>query len=489
VSTTLIRKDRSLGRRRFPVHPGWIAAPAALLIGWVAGTSISAGGQRGMLAEAAGICVVACLLGTIVRRRLRADAVAVELPALFILMAELVFRTRDADSLATNPLDTAGLLRVVCIGLALLLSVLALTAPAARTDERVTTRPFRVYCLYVAVVFIGGPLSINWPLTAYRGVELLAGLLVAAGAVRRAGPQAAERILNLIYWFTAISAVIIWLEAIVMPGSAFTTIKSPFPFQLHGVFPLWAANSTGTIGAMLGLWSLARLFSPADRGGISVRALRILAALGFVTLAFAQYRTGLIVTVVGVLVILGMRSKVAAFWFVMAGVVIAAVWGPTIVHQAAPILQRGENPEVLSRLSGRLNYWNAALPVWRESPIFGRGLLTASRFEVLAKLGSVYTSSIHGTWVEALVGTGLVGAALLAASLLVSLKRAFRDATTGRRLVPLVLLVALLVRSLTGSTFEVASGSSLLFLAIGLLLRDDVRDHEGPLSESVLAGR
>ncbi len=479
IGSRLLRR----GPAGLSIRLGWLLLPAALLVAWLAGTAVAAGGRRGLFAVALGAGVVVWVVGSLlVRNRVRSDVLAVEAPSLLVLMAELVFRARDADSLATNPLDPAGLFRVACIGLALLLSALALTAPAARTGEHVTSRPFRLYCLYVAVVFVGAPLSINLPLTAYRGVELLAGVLVVAGASRRAGPDAGERILSVIYWFTAVSASVIWLEALVMPGSAFTRINSPFPFQLHGVFPLLAYNTTGTIGALLGLWSLAKFLSRADRGRTSVRALRALTALGFVTLIFAQYRTGLVVTVVGLLLILGLRAKATAFWFVMACLLIAVAWGGQIAHQAAPILQRGENPEVLGRLSGRLNYWEAAIPVWKESPYFGRGLLTASRFEVLAKLGAIYTSSIHGTWIEALVGTGLVGLALLAGSVLISLARGLKEAIQPNgRLVPALLVVSLLVRSLTGPTFEVAGSGSLLLLTIALMLRDRPRRRLEPI--------
>jgi O-antigen ligase len=92
---------------------------------------------------------------------------------------------------------------------------------------------------------------------------------------------------------------------------------------------------------------------------------------------------------------------------------------------------------------------------------------------VLAELGSVYTSSLHGTWVEALVGTGIVGVALLAGSVLVTGTRAFREAIRrGGRVVPLLLITILLVRSITGPTFEVAGSASIMLVALMLLLRD-----------------
>src|SRR6266540_3071198 len=118
----------------------------------------------------------------------------VEAPVLLLLASSLVFRIRDADSLAQNPLDTAGLFRVGCQGLALLLAGLALTSDSKAAVDRVTSRPFRFYCAYLVVVFLGAPVSVNLPLTAYRGVDLLIGVLVVAAAYRAAGQSSLHRI-------------------------------------------------------------------------------------------------------------------------------------------------------------------------------------------------------------------------------------------------------------------------------------------------------
>lgn len=476
-------------RRSELIRSGGILILSAVVVGWLAGSAVAKGGTRASLVLATGgATVIGTLVVPLLRSRVRWDFAAVELPVLLLLMAELVFRQRDADSLASNPLDPAGLYRVACVSLALLLGCLAITAPDRRAGERVSTRPFRLYCAYVIVVFLGVPLSVNLPLTAYRGIELLIGLIVVAGAYRHTGHDAGERILSLVYWFTAITAIVIWLGALAAPGTAFHRVDSPFPLQLHGVFPLVSANGTGTVGALLGLWSLARLLSAADQGMISRGTLRIFMMVGFVTLVFAQYRTGAIIAVAGLAVLLALRARAAAFWAVLILLVLGILWGTQIVHEAQPIIQRGENPEVLSNWSGRLDYWSNALPVWKESPLLGRGLLTASRFEVLAKMGSVFTSSIHGTWVEALVGTGLIGLALLATSVLILLTRAFREAArTNGAVVPLLLLVIMLVRSITGPTFEVAGSGSILLITLMLLLPDHPPNVPTPLVRGTAA--
>lgn len=456
----------------------WMVVGGAIIVAWLAGSAIVSGGTRATLAlTVGGVALVGPIVWAIARSRLKSDIAAIELPALFVLMAELVFRQRDADALASNPLDPAGLLRVACIGIALILGSLALTSPTRQTVERITTRPFRLYLGYVLVVFIGAPLSVNLLLTSYRGFELAVGVIVAAGAFRRGGHEGIVRILLLIYWFTAVSTIVIWLEAAAMPSLAFTPVRdSPFPIQLHGVMPAVSANGTGTLGAMLALWSLGRILSPEDRGRARIRTLWLLCAVGFATLIFAQYRTGYVITIVGLFVLLALRAKAAAFWVIVLGTFVAIVWGGQIAQQAVPVLHRGSTTETVRSLSGRLTYWSYALPVWEQSPLVGRGLLTASRYEVLAELGAVNTSSIHGTWVEALVGTGLIGVGLLACSVLVTGTRALRMALRpAGHIVPLLLLVIMLVRSITGPTFEVAGSDSLMLISLALILRSASR--------------
>jgi O-antigen ligase len=474
MQTTLRTRDLSTRLRRVSFRRDWLILLLATWVAWWAGSAVATGGSRRVLAIALAAGALGMpLLVAVITPRVKPGFAGVELPALLILIAELVLRRRDAEQLASNPLDIAGLYRVGCIGLALLLGLLGLVSSVSRVRERITTRPFRLYCLYVFVVFIGAPLSINLLLTTYRGVELLAGIVVLAGAYRRVGAESAERILSVIFWFSVVGAVPIWLEALIMPGSAFVHVDSPFPIQLHGVFPAVSANGTGLTGATIGLWSLAKLLSPRDRGAASTRTLKVLAVLGFATLLLAQYRTGFIATAVALVVLLSLRARAAAVWVVVVGIIVAAAWGAQIGQSFAPVWQRGENAEVLRNLSGRLDWWSAALPVWKESPLFGRGLLTGTRFEVLAKIGQGRVSTIHGTWIEALVGTGLVGLGLLAASVLIATARALREAIRpDGRVVPLVLLTILLIRSVTGPTFEVAGPASVQLLAIALLLRD-----------------
>jgi O-antigen ligase len=418
-------------------------------------------------------------------RHVRSGFIAVEAPVLLLLLSTLVFRGRSADELAYNPLDAAAQFRVLCVAVALTLGVLALISRphATPSNGRLTSLPIRLYFLYVFVVFLSAPLSVSLPLTAYRGVELLTTLIVIVGARRGVGDEAAERIGTVVYWFTVGLLLSVWMGFILAPEEAQSVIHNsnpPLEWQIHGIWPSISSNGVGSLGVLLAFWSLARLRTLVSPTTIQRRLAYALAGLGVASLVFAQYRTGYVAFVVGLFVCL-------LFWrrWVLATVVVMVVLGAiamgpsSLVEEAEPYALRGQTTEQASDLSSRVDFWSASIPVWEQSPLIGRGLLTGTRFEVLARLGAEYTSAIHSTWVEALVGTGLIGLALLALSFLVTCKRAFIWALHGGNLVPVLLLTVLSVRSITGNTFETFSYQAIIFLWLALSLSDEDREgHE-----------
>jgi O-antigen ligase len=250
------------------------------------------------------------------------------------------------------------------------------------------------------------------------------------------------------------------------------------PWNIQGVYPSIASNGVGTLGVTLTIWSLAR-----TRPGGGGRPLRPalaygLAGIGVVTLGASQYRTGYGALAVGVGVLLALRNRRMLLVAILLG---AAVWlaflGPELLKQVEPFLLRGQTTAEARGLTSRVEWWEASIPVWQKSPLVGRGLLTGTRFEVLARLGLRDTGGIHSTWVEVLVGTGLIGLGLLLASAAVSMRRAITLALSpGGAVLPLLLLTVMLVRSVTGNTFESFQGlETVTFLWLALSLGDGGR--------------
>lgn len=480
-----------------PDHPPKVRRDGQLLalltaVVLVLGTAaIVAGGgwAVGALAFVALLVSAALVIPVLARRtRPRQGLLAVEVPVLLLLLSTLVFRIRGTGDIEENPLDPAGLFRLGALALALALSGLAYLSSQPRKGEEaavqaVPSRPFRLYTLYAAWVFVGVLVSPFPFLTVFHAIDLVAGVLVLRAAVRAVGPEATKRIESLLYWFSVALLITVWIGVVALPGEAITRVASPIPFQIKGVVPHQPENGVGTLGAILAVWSLGRFFSPrvenAPRRSVSL----MIVALGLISLIAAQYRTGYIAVVLGIIILLAFRGRNLLALAIILAVGVALLWGRVFADQAEPLLLRGESFDAASNLSSRVDWWELAIPAWQEAPLTGQGLLTATRFEVLAPIGLDDTSTIHSTWIEALVGTGLVGTALLAAFFLTMLGRSLSEAIQpAGRIVPLLLVSVIGVRSITGTTFEASGRTMLIMLTMALVLNDLRRHGRRPTS-------
>jgi O-antigen ligase len=479
VSTQTL-PDRSAGR----AAAAWIAAGAPVLAVLI-GVGVALGGIAQIVAIAVVGAVVAGALLPVdwIERLPRYGYLAVEVPLLLLLLSKLVFRVRDAEALVDNPVDSAGAFRLGCLALALFLGLvasLAATRPGVEPRARLTSLPFRLYIGYIFVVLIGAFYSRNFLLTGFRVFDLTAAVVVLAGACRVAGRQAVPRMLAVLYWFAVGLMATAWAGAALLPGAALERVAprlggyTPLPIRLNGVFPTLASDYLGLLAALIILWSLANLMFPRSDGmGPRRSTLKLITAFSFITLIMAQYRTGYAAFAVGLMALLWFGRK---RWTAVL-VAIVLLFGVSLAMNDSSKVQafvlRGQTEEIVTGLNGRAGWWSAALPVWKESPVIGKGLLTATRYEVLAEIGRTSTATIHGTWIEAVVGTGVVGTSLLLICVLFLLWRSLKAAQRGD-VVPIVLLSVLLVRSITGYTFEVFGYPCLIFLILALRLEDPV---------------
>lgn len=418
-------------------------------------------------------------------RGVRHSFLTVEVPMVLLLLGTLVFRVRSAQDIAVDPLDPAAQLRVALMVMGLALGGIALISPAqaASSVVRSMTLPMRIYAIYVVVVFVGAPLSVNAPLTIYRGIELTSMLVVIAGARKSVGIDATRRIGDLLYWFGVALIGTVWAGVALFPQEAVKTYflnrEVRWNFQISGVFPEISANGVGILAVVIAVWSFTRVASGRSRPfvGYSISIV----AVG--TLIAAQYRTGYVALVAAVGVWLWIHRRWGWLTVAAAAGTMFVLFASSTILAVAPYVLRG-TAEQAAGLSSRLYWWSAAIPVWESSPLLGRGLLTGTRYEVLEPLGLTTTSSIHSTWIEALVGTGVVGVMLLVACLGLVLVWAFREARRpGGQTTALMLLVVLTVRSFTGSTFETFSFLAMVFLWIASSV------EEWPRSRLAVPGR
>src|SRR5207245_1826944 len=86
-------------------------------------------------------------------------------------------------------------------------------------------------------------------------------------------------------------------------------------------------------------------------------------------------------------------------------------------QMAQVYMLRGQSTELVHSLSGRLDWWESAWSKILERPWLGYGAYAGGRFVVLAQFGDMETSSIHNSYVEAVLGSGILGVLPLLAAL------------------------------------------------------------------------
>jgi O-antigen ligase len=251
---------------------------------------------------------------------------------------------------------------------------------------------------------------------------------------------------------------VIWIEAVVVPARAWSPTVSAIPYELQGYLPQYSSNTVGLFGGLLALYGLAE-------AGRTRRANTLALVGGLATLVASQYRTGIVAFIVVGLCVLWKRrpGRVAVLVVAAVPIVVGLGWG-RISEQSAQIFEKGR-PELVGSLDSRTVYWRAAEPFIRQRPLLGWGLNVQSR-RVLSSLGDQTTSTIHSTWVEALLGTGIVGTSLLALAVVSALRQALRSRGSPLGLAVAAMLAFMCVRSITGTTVEIFDVGFLLFVAL-----------------------
>jgi O-antigen ligase len=379
---------------------------------------------------------------------------------LLLVLSTFVWRARSTNALVSNPLDSAAQIRVGLVFLAgLLLLAYLLRAPRGQALP-LAAKLLVAYVGVAAVAAVGSPLPL---FAGYRVLELAVGTAAVVAAATTAPRKAIELMLACLGGVLAL----VWIEAVTMPGRGWEEVHGVVGVALVGAMPSFSSNSLGVYGAVLAIWGIAQLDSTRYPRAV----VRAAAAGGLATLLATQYRTGLIGFLLGLTVVVWQRRRTLVAFVLLASALLVIASGDWSVlgSRAQTVFARG-NPDSIASLDSRAVFWRAALPAIEERPTLGWGLNVGSR-RVLASLGLQDTSTIHSTWFEALLGTGIVGAALLAFAYLALLASALARSRGPDRSALLGMATVLIVRSLTGTTVELFDVLFLLFGALALAAR------------------
>ena len=372
-----------------------------------------------------------------------------------LVASTFVWRTRTTVALDSNPLDAAALVRVALVVAA---GVAAVILASHQPLTRALPASLRLLGAYVAVAAISG-LASPLPLQgSYRAFELGVGFLAAVTAMSLLQERSPAIVVRFLVRVLGAILAVVWIESLVVPARAWSPSVSVLPYELQGYLPQYSSNTVGLLGGLLALYGLAEAGSSRRASGLALVA-------GLVTLVASQYRTGIVAFIaVGLLVLLKRHpARVAVLAVAAVPVVVAFGWG-RLSEQSVEVFGKGR-PELVGSLDSRTVYWRAAEPFIHQRLLLGWGLNVESR-RVLASLGDQTTSTIHSTWVEALLGTGVVGTGLLALAFISGLRQAVRARGSPLGLAVAAMLAFMFIRSITGTTVEIFDIGFLLFVAL-----------------------
>jgi O-antigen ligase len=477
--TTRASRKRGAVPRPLPHSSAGAAAAAAavLVIGGAVGTALA---FHQLLAVALALVPVGALaLGkaSAAIARVRFDVLLLGFAWLTLVCSTFVWRLRTTSQLNAAPLDSAAGVRIALVALGGTLALAALSG--SRRPVRLPL-PLVLLAAYVGVSVVSA-LASPLPHAAqalYRSAELGVGLLAAMATLAVLGPRAGSSLLRLAVALIAAIVALVWVEAVLAPSRGWFAGPGPLPYTLQGFLPRFESNTVGMLGGLLAVWGLATIVS--RRRGARWPASAALVG-GLATLAASQYRTGVLGLFAAAAVVLWLRRRLWLTTVATASVVGLALFGMAgeLGAEAERAFAKGQPPEVVRTLNSRTLYWSAATPLIEERPALGWGLNLGTR-EALVSIGNQGASTISNTWLEALVGTGVFGVALLALALLASLVHAWQKRREPLGLIVLGLLVFLLVRSLTGTTFELFGIGFLLFAALALAASEAARPEIEP---------
>lgn len=415
---------------------------------------------------------------------------------LLVLLGATKFRLRDPTATLAGNVDAQVVFEIGAFGL--LAVIVAMAALSLRLDIRWLTRWEWILLAFGGLALastVWSPISF---VTLVRAVQLLTLLGLAIVAMRTLGPDGTFRALT---WSVAVYVVVMALLAATVPaasGVREVSYEVGGRFSWFGVHPILAATLAGLGAALL---IAEGLYVPRERwtrlAGVPVI---VLVAPLIVVLLAARARGPLIAFAAAVLVLVLRRfsrpwlATLALGFSVMAAIGLVAFNTGMVLetwlrdsalsdNPAIEYLTRGNTLEYLTTLGGRTELWGEIVQLVVERPIVGWGY-AASREIVLERVP--WAGYAHNAFVQTLVDLGVVGTALIWAAVLAAtvadlLKRRWAGSPAGAvRGRVFVALVFTLVLSIVSESFAGAPGYELLLVFSAVLASERSRVPVAP---------
>ncbi|MGH9345259.1 MAG: O-antigen ligase family protein [Terriglobia bacterium] len=324
-----------------------------------------------------------------------------------VIASGFQFRLRGDFAIHHEAVDAWALYRIGLMAITAAVLAIRLALKRGSRVRRGRLGPITALAIYTAVCAASTLWSVFPAWSLYKSVEY--GVDVALLAATVATFASAADFKKVFDWNWTLDGILlgtVLLGALLWPSEALTPSKGLISVQLNGVMPQMAANGVGQLSAILSVIAISRLLRrPSTGGGRAFYG--VLLTVGLATMIIAQTRSAILGFACGLVLLLYFSKRMGTIALVIAAATLLySATGARVT--AEKYMRRGESPQLLSSLSGRTQWWAAGWQEFVKSPWRGMGAYTA-RFTVLQELGQGDTSTIHNTYLEALLDVGGIG--------------------------------------------------------------------------------
>jgi O-antigen ligase len=331
---------------------------------------------------------------------------------LLVFLSGLNFRRRDLQAISQGPVDVWAAYRISLVSITALVLLVRLVFRKTEWTRSLFRGLIGALAIYSLVCAASTLWSVYPAWTLYKSLEYLVdvALIAAVLATVRSG-QTYKSLFNWTWMLLGGLLVTFWVEAVVWPEEAWVPTNGLLRVRLMGVVPVLDQNTVGEYAAYLAIVALSRLHFSTCRGERAY--YRVVFAFGLITLFFSQTRVAIAGFLVAALLVLFFCKRTRLFSFLVAlGILILTVAVLLSTTSVGNFLwafwSRGETPEMLQNLSGRLTTWQLAWKIFLERPLMGYGAYAGGRFVVVAKQqADPLGAGVLNSYVEVIVGTGI----------------------------------------------------------------------------------
>ena len=435
-----------------------------------------------VLAGAAGILFL--VFSTRIIHHARGTAVVA---FLLVFLAETKFRQRDADAMLSGSVDAQVIFELAiyaALGWIVFLMIAFPPKPARRLS------PTIAYALsgYAALALLSTAWSAAPAITVVRSVQLCILVAVAICLSLRADPATIlESLLMALLIYCTPMAIL----ALVLPGGA-PRLDMPGKAERFS----WFAVHPGMVAmycAVTVLLLIAALLNGLPRIPRSRRltlGLAGIAVFGAVLLA-TRSRTDLIAVALTVGALLIRRRRLSPSLLVAGALAGVAVIGFTVStfgagnlfnslasdNAVGDFVLRGQTADQFMSLSSRTTLWKDMMPLIVARPVLGWGFEASRRILLDVWFWASYA---HNALVQAVLGLGVIGAALLmplfgSCFFVGARSQPTRDGPTFARTAVIGIAIYLGIESIASESFAGTPGFAVLVACLCMMAAADLR--------------